>query len=69
VIFDFDVVLAAFEKFGLDCASWNEPVYLDLLRFDLIFFIVYYSIILLMHVSNGECDAQLDFMSSCQSMH
>ncbi|WJX27479.1 hypothetical protein P8452_16291 [Trifolium repens] len=22
----------AFEKFGLDCASWNEPVYLDLLR-------------------------------------
>ncbi|PNX77575.1 hypothetical protein L195_g033543, partial [Trifolium pratense] len=23
----------AFEKFGLDCASWNEPVYSDLLRF------------------------------------
>ncbi|GAU50052.1 hypothetical protein TSUD_408480 [Trifolium subterraneum] len=22
----------AFEKFGLDCASWNEPVYSDLLR-------------------------------------
>ncbi|KAL5101215.1 hypothetical protein RYX36_005542 [Vicia faba] len=30
--FDFDVVLAAFEKLGLDCASWSEPVYSDLLR-------------------------------------
>lgn len=28
----FHLVPAAFEKLGLDCANWNEPVYSDLLR-------------------------------------
>lgn len=49
--FEFDVVIAAFEKLGLDCASWNEPVYTDLLRcFNLFFLVVYYIVILLMLV-------------------
>ncbi|KAM1138332.1 hypothetical protein ACFX14_036115 [Malus domestica] len=26
---------AAFKKLGLDCASWTEPVYLDLLRWEI----------------------------------
>lgn len=32
ILFSFSVVHAAFEKLGLDCASWPEPVYTDLLR-------------------------------------
>ncbi|KAL5052416.1 hypothetical protein RYX36_033098, partial [Vicia faba] len=40
--FDFDVVLVAFEKLGLDCASWSEPVYSDLLRCFFGYLLLYY---------------------------
>lgn len=30
--FFFDV--SAFQKLGLDCANWTEPIYLDLVRCD-----------------------------------
>ena len=27
--------MSAFKKLGLDCANWTEPVYLDLLRYEI----------------------------------
>lgn len=31
----FKWICSAFQKLGLDCANWTEPVYADLLRYDL----------------------------------
>jgi len=60
--FEFDVVIAAFEKLGLDCASWNEPVYTDLLRFFgclLHYYLAYACVVM------EKLIAELDFMRSC----
>lgn len=64
LFFDFDLVLAAFEKLGLDCASWNEPVYSDLLRcfffcYLLDYFLAYACVLM------EKVMTHLDFMSSC----
>jgi len=62
--FKFDVVIAAFEKLGLDCASWNEPVYSDLLRcFYFIFGYLLHCYLAYACVlnSNGEIDCSIRF--------
>lgn len=53
-------MLAAFEKLGLDCASWNEPVYSDLLRcFYFLLYIILFTCLCM--CSNGKGDGTLRF--------
>ena len=63
--FDFDVVLAAFEKLGLDCASWSEPVYSDLLRCFFGYLLLYYFLACAYVLMEKVMMIHLDFMSSC----
>jgi hypothetical protein len=60
--FEFDVVIAAFEKLGLDCASWNEPVYSDLLRcFNILFWLFITLLSCLCLCCDGEIDCSVRF--------
>ncbi|KAL5059235.1 hypothetical protein RYX36_030839 [Vicia faba] len=55
----------AFEKLGLDCASWSEPVYSDLLRCFFGYLLLYYFLACAYVLMEKVMMIHLDFMSSC----